>query len=79
MYECICNNNNCNEINYYHPECSRFYHQIYPVVRFGKHKGKTLDWIKTNNPSYIRWFTNSVKDSGDIYKINIMNRGDCIY
>ena len=25
------------------------------VIEFGKHKGKTIDWIAENHPDYIVW------------------------
>lgn len=45
------------------------------VMTFGKHKGKAVDWITDNEPSYILWLVdNEIIDCDDeIYEIAIVS------
>lgn len=40
------------------------------IMTFGKHKGKTVDWIAENEPSYIVWLVENeiIECDDEIYE-----------
>ena len=58
----------------FHNFCLIFFQKVFPVITFGRHKGRTLKYVHDTDKNYTKWLINTFKKENEKYKLRIMDR-----
>lgn len=48
---------------------------LFATMPFGKHRGHTMEWIKANDPDYLIWVINTVRNKKTVLKNACLTMG----
>lgn len=56
------------------PRKTQFVLDLADEFIFGSHRNRTVDWVLTNHPSYISWFTRQGRTAGVKFTTAVLER-----
>jgi len=48
---------------------------LFAIMPFGKYRGQTMEWVKENDPSYLMWVINTVRNKKTVLKYACLTMG----